>query len=164
MSTNENQDYNEYFEKFGVPWLTGHLQMRSQGLQVFTAIHGGLLVGWTVNSHWAFPLIALASCVSFFLWDQRVRYTLHTLTTMGRNEIDNMLFGENDNKNKGVFGFIGGQKREGGIWKRLLVLFKEGSHSWAIYVLLISFSSLWILIFIIYFLVLSTTMLLYVLS
>ena len=114
--------------------------MQSLGLQVFTAIHGGLLVGWTVKVHWAFPIIALASCISFFLWDQRIRYTLHSLTTMGRLEIDDKLFTSEADK-KGVYSFVGRQKRSGNIFKRVFLLFRDGSHSWAIFILLISLKS-----------------------
>ena len=63
----------EYFEKQGMPWLVGHLTMRSTGLQVFTAIQGGLIVAWATRPHWALPLLGLISCLSFIMWDRRLR-------------------------------------------------------------------------------------------
>lgn len=147
----KEKSYEEYFEKFGIPWLTSHLQMRSTGLQLFTAIQGGLLIGWATHKIWAIPVAALVSCLSFYLWDRRVRHVLDSLTQMGMNMIDIPRFGnnENDQEKRGVFYFIRKTRKGITLRERLTPrtkLFKEGSHTTAIKVLLCGFVVLWLIL------------------
>ena len=109
----------EYFERHAIPQMTGHLTARSTGLQIFTAIQGGLLVAasrieglWTVPSEtqvgsqpvaassieglWPFLalfLLGLASCLAFSLWDLRNRRIFEILREKGEEWADKPLFG-----------------------------------------------------------------------
>ena len=67
-STPPIADVGGYYCKHVMPWLIEHLRMRATGLQVFSAIQGGLLIGWSAHHHWALPVVGLISCLSFHLW------------------------------------------------------------------------------------------------
>src|SRR2546428_788470 len=67
--------------------------MRNTGLQVFTAVQGGLLLGWTNHHHWAFTVLGLGASLSFWLWDSRNRFMFQTLRELGEKYVDREIFG-----------------------------------------------------------------------
>lgn len=93
QSPGDEQLQIEYFQKHVVPWLIGHLTMRSTGLQIFTAIQGGLIVAWATRPYWALPLLGLTGCLSFIMWDRRNRFIFSKLHELGEQTVDRKVFG-----------------------------------------------------------------------
>ena len=144
-STSSSPDAGEYYSKQVMPWLIEHLRMRSTGLQFFSAIQGGLLVGWSAHHHWSIPIVALISCLSFHLWDLRVRHVLRSLVALGDRLVDQPRFGlaEDGHARDGVFAFAVRTRRRISVGTRVKT---EGSHTSAINVLLVGAVVLWLVI------------------
>lgn len=136
-------EHDAYFVKHVIPWLSGHLTMRSTGLQIFSAIQGGLLIGWSTKHHWSIPVLGLISCLSFYLWDLRIRAVLRGLVQLGDLLIDQPRFGkaEDGHASNGLYAFI---CRHGGNPSLRKHIYREGSHTWAINIILLGASLLWI--------------------
>lgn len=84
---------NEYIQHHAIPWFVGHLSMRATGFQIFTAIQGGLLVAWATRGHWALPLLGLASCYSFLLWDTQNLNAFRRIHEICEELVERTIFG-----------------------------------------------------------------------
>lgn len=51
----------------------------ASGLELFTAVQGGLILAWATKTHLAIPLLGLSSCVAAYLWDARNRFMLRSV-------------------------------------------------------------------------------------
>jgi hypothetical protein len=134
-----------YFEKHAIPWLLEHIKMRSIGLQIFTAIQGALMLGWSTHPSWPLPLLGLASCLSFYLWDSRNRYVFRSLHRMGEEIVDRHVFGAGRDGRalRGVHKFFTDALASSGrSWPRLADF---ASHTWAIRIMLIVATLAWLL-------------------
>jgi hypothetical protein len=94
----------KYFEKNAIPYLLAHLNMRSLGLQIFTAVQGALMLAWATKPNIFFAVVGFAGCLSFFLWDSRNRYIFNRLHELGEEVQDKPIFGvaDNDRAKKGI--------------------------------------------------------------
>lgn len=143
------KDEMDYFEKHSIPWITGHLSMRSIGLQVFIAIQGGLIIAWSNKPVLALPIVGIASCISFYLWDKRIRFVLQTLIQLGEDLVDINLFGKDDDgkAKKGMYNmWLKSTKTSENFKDRLKATFKGGSHTRAVEIMIYVSSVLWLIL------------------
>ena len=82
----------EYFQKHALPWQIEHMKMRSIGLQVFIPTQGVFLGAWGYSKLSLIPWLAIASCLCWFLWDQRIRFVIGRVHEWGRELADRQLF------------------------------------------------------------------------
>ena len=128
-----------YFETHGLPYILHHLQMRNTGLQVFTAVRGALLLAWVTHPHLAIGVLGLSAVLSFWLWDQRNRFIFKTLREFGERLVDREIFGvgEDGKAKDGINKLLEGTITDSG-------RFSFFSHTWAIRVLLITSTVIWV--------------------
>jgi hypothetical protein len=149
MSGNEDEQAQkiEYFQKHVIPWLVGHLSMRSTGLQVFTAIQGGLMIAWGTRPNWSLPLLGLASCLSCLLWDSRNRFIFSQLHKLGEETVDRVVFGVGSDgyANNGIHRMSVDTLSDSGRYNpfRLRTI---ASHTWAIRIVIVVSTIVWILL------------------
>lgn len=123
--------------------------MRSAGLELFTAVHGGLILAWATKTHWAIPLLGLSSCAAFFLWDVRNRFMLRMVTGLGEMLVDKAVFGSDANgrATDGMYKMINDSlKKSEHTWDAFEATVKYGSHTQAIRLMIVVAASIWILI------------------
>ena len=148
--TNDEHDETvqiDYFARNAMPYMVGHLEMRSRALQIFTAIQGGLMYAWTQRPHWFLAVIGLASCLSIFLWDSRNRYIFRILRELGEKTVDRPVFGtgEDGKARTGVHRLMTNTLAASGRWfpwcgKKV----HFASHTWAIRIMLLSAFAVWV--------------------
>ena len=90
---NGSDDKLRYFETHLVPYELQHMQMRSVGLQIFTAIQGGLFIGWAKTEHPALILLGFGSAIALVLWEARNRWVFRRIREFGEEYVDRKLFG-----------------------------------------------------------------------
>jgi len=83
----------QYIEKHVVPWQIAHLQMRSQGLQIFIAIQAAILFSYVKSDSWGFIALGLICVYALFRWDTRNRYVISQLHRLGVEYADKPVFG-----------------------------------------------------------------------
>lgn len=134
--------HDVYFKDNAIPWMVDHLKMRGIGLQVFIAGHGVLLVGWIGSRHWLIPCLGLLTCVSFHLWDLRIRKMLWELLGLGERLVDQPRFGVDPTEP---------QAANDGVYKTIRAMrnspWKKGSHTLAIQIFLAGVGALWLVLF-----------------
>ncbi len=150
MENERQRPYQAYFENNAIPWLTAHLSMRSTGLELFTAAQAALVLAWATKTHWAIPALGLVSCLTFYLWDRRIRFMLRMVVLLGEQLVEKDLFGTGTDQptTRGLYRMIaegfGAYTPTRGFFPRLRVAFQEGSHSWAVSLMTVSASILWL--------------------
>lgn len=130
----------EYVEKQVIPWLLAHLQMRSVGLQVFVAIQGALMVGYSVTQSIPIIILGVAMCISFFSWDLRNRDVFSRLNKLASENCDALIFGVDENGRA----LDGLHTQAVKTLKRSKRFLGFGSHSMAIRIVIISATICWI--------------------
>ncbi|HGS5672550.1 TPA: hypothetical protein ACMDXT_004667, partial [Vibrio parahaemolyticus] len=83
----------QYIEKHVVPWQIAHLQMRSQGLQIFIAIQAAILFSYAKLDFGGFIVLGLICVYALFRWDTRNRYVIGELHRLGVEYADKPVFG-----------------------------------------------------------------------
>ncbi|MDN3699178.1 hypothetical protein QWY97_17785 [Vibrio cortegadensis] len=82
-----------YIEKHVVPWQIAHLQMRSQGLQIFIAIQAAILFSYAKLGSWGFIVLGLICVYALYRWDTRNRFVISELHRLGVEYADKAVFG-----------------------------------------------------------------------
>lgn len=140
---NKNEIRRAYVERQIIPWLTGHLQMRNTGLQVFTAVQGALMVAYSSSQFIPIAILGLASALAAILWDSRNRDVFQRLHSMAEQLSDREVFGTEPS------GFaIDGLHRQaqGTLSQSGKLSFGSGlrSHTWAIRIVVSTSALVWV--------------------
>jgi hypothetical protein len=111
---------------------------------IFVATQGVLLIAWANKPTRVVPAFALIACLSTWLWDSRNRHVIEQVHRWGREIADKFMFAT-DSEGMPCDGvhvhFSKTMSASGRLWPGLSGFM---SHTWAIRVLLIGATALWL--------------------